>query len=81
MSNERLLTYADVQARLSLSRTAVWSLVRAGKLKEPARIGKARRFREADIDRWIRLQTGEDAPCGDSGSADDGNPAGAPASA
>ena len=75
MKSERLLTYGDMADKLHLSRTAVWQLVRDGELREPIRIGRARRFREADVDRWIRRQSGEDAPSGDSGSADDGNPA------
>ena len=51
--HERLLSYKDVGARLGFSRTAVFELVRSGKFPTPLRIGRARRWRESDVDRWI----------------------------
>ena len=72
---ERLLTYTDVQEKLRMSRTAVWQLIKDGKLKEPLYIGRTRRFRESYIEAWIDALAREDSPSGDSGSADDGNPA------
>ncbi len=51
--HERLLTYDEVGRRLGLGRTALWALVRDGKFPEPLRIGRARRWRECDVDRWI----------------------------
>ena len=78
---ERLLTYTDVQAKLRMSRTAVWQLIKDGELMEPLRIGRARRFRESDVDAWIAALAREDAASGDSEPADDGNPAAGAASA
>ena len=50
---ERLLDYAEVCRRLKLGRTQVYLMVQRGELPEPMRIGRARRFREADIDAYI----------------------------
>lgn len=49
---ERLISYQEVGTRLTLSRTAIWALVKAGEL-HPIHIGRAVRFRESEIDSWI----------------------------
>ena len=73
---ERLLSYREVARRLDCHRTTVDRWVRIGIFPAPFRIGtETQRFRESEVDAWIARLAGEDAPCGDSGSADDGNPA------
>ena len=50
---ERLITYAELGGRISLSRVKIWEMVRDGEFPEPVRIGRAVRFVESDVDAWI----------------------------
>jgi len=50
--DERLLTVADVQERLSVSRDTVGRLIASGDLT-PVRIGRAVRIANADVDEFI----------------------------
>ena len=57
-----LLTYREVASRLNCCRQTVWKLVKRGEFPEPLKIGRARRWREADVDAWIAgLATGNGA--------------------
>ena len=71
----RLLTLDDLKRKLGVSRTATWNLRRRPDFPRPVLIGEARKFIEAEVDGWIAAQPREDRPCGDSGTASDGNPA------
>ena len=51
--SERLITYAELGRRISLSRVKIWELVRDGEFPQPIKIGRAVRFVESDIDAWI----------------------------
>lgn len=44
-----LLTVADLQARLKLSRTAVYTHIRAGRLPKPIKFGKSARWKASVI--------------------------------
>lgn len=50
-----LLTAKDVSARLRISQRQVWKLYSAARLPEPVRLGRCVRWRQADIDEWVRL--------------------------
>ena len=54
MSKDRLITAAEVMIRIGLKRTALYSLIRAGRFPRPIRIGvRATRWPESQIDHWI----------------------------
>ena len=65
---DKLLDYAEVGRRLTLSRSQLFYMVRRGELPEPVRIGRARRFRESDIDAFVASLTA-DGPDGSAGAA------------
>ena len=54
---DRLLTNRDLQARLRLSRTSIHFMVKRGEFPAPVQIGRARRWRESDVNAWIAAQT------------------------
>ena len=86
---ERLLTTAEVQRRLACSRTQIHYYRQDGDFPRPIKLGRSVRFREADLDRWIRdranpgpdgdsrspAQTREDAASGPTAPAGDVRPA------
>ena len=50
----QLLTRAEVEARIGLSTTSLYRLMRAGRLPEPLQIGpRLVRWREDEIEKWI----------------------------
>jgi predicted DNA-binding transcriptional regulator AlpA len=49
-----LLTLAEVGARLRLSRTSVWRMVRDGKLRTVHPVPGAPRVKEREVERLIR---------------------------
>ncbi|MYH30933.1 MAG: helix-turn-helix domain-containing protein [Acidobacteria bacterium] len=64
---ERLLTTSDVCERLQIGRTALHFGSRDGTFPPPIKIGRASRWRESDIDKWIARQpTTAPGPDGDS---------------
>ena len=67
--SERLLDYREVGLRLRVCRTQIWRMINDGRLPEPLRVGRLRRWRESDIDTWIRDLTAAQAN-GDSGASD-----------
>ena len=58
MSETRLLTIATVCDRLSLSRAKVAALLASGELRSLS-IGRARRIREEELDRFIAERAAE----------------------
>ena len=58
---QRLLTNREVCQRLTLSRTQLHFMCKRGEFPEPLRLGRARRWREADVDNWIAALGREDA--------------------
>jgi excisionase family DNA binding protein len=52
---ERLLNVREVAARFGVSGRQVWKLVASGRLCAPVRLGRSVRWRESDIDEFIRL--------------------------
>ncbi len=74
---ERLITTAEVMRRLGCSRTQIHYFRRSGDFPKPIMLGRSVRFRESDLDRWIReragvaAQTGEDARHGPAAPAGD----------
>lgn len=48
-----LLTVKDVAAKLNISVSTVWRLVRKGELPAPIQIGGSTRWRRADLDALI----------------------------
>jgi excisionase family DNA binding protein len=62
-SMAELLTTNQVQELLSVDRTTIYRMAQGGQL--PAiRVGKQWRFDQAEIERWLRLQTGAGAAPG-----------------
>jgi len=55
-SPEKLLTAKDVMARLNVSRTTLWRLVKNREV-DAIRIGKQLRFERRDIEAYIRKRT------------------------
>ena len=55
-SPEKLLTAKDVMARLNVSRTTLWRLVKNREV-DAIRIGKQLRFERRDIEAYIRKHT------------------------
>jgi len=55
-SPEKLLTAKDVMARLNVSRTTLWRLVKNREV-DTIRIGKQLRFERRDIEAYIRKRT------------------------
>ena len=53
MNEPELLRRSEVEARLGVSRSWIYSEMRAGRFPEPVRIGtRAVRWRVADLDEW-----------------------------
>ncbi len=52
--SDRLLDVRAVANRLSVSARAVWKWAASGRLPSPLRVSRSVRWRESDIDRWIR---------------------------
>jgi prophage regulatory protein len=50
----QLLRDAQVAKLLGVSRRQVWKLLSAGLMPEPVRVGGSVRWRETDIQEWIR---------------------------
>ena len=48
-----LMAIRQVCARTSLGRTLIYQLVKAGKFPAPIKIGRASRWRIADVEQWI----------------------------
>jgi prophage regulatory protein len=54
----RVLRDHEVEARVGLSRSTRWRLVRAGQFPAPIELGeRARGWIESDIDEWIASRT------------------------
>jgi len=51
-----LLSAADVQSWLSVSRSTLIRLVDSGKFPKPIRVGQNRRWRRSMIEDWIHQQ-------------------------
>lgn len=59
---ERFITFDEVHARIGLSRSTIWRLVKARGFPPSVRISPGRRaWRESDLDKWIasRLEPAE----------------------
>lgn len=50
-----LLCDKDVAQTLSVSRRKIWAMHAVGAIPEPVRMGRAVRWRSADIELWVRL--------------------------
>lgn len=79
--SEQLLSTVQVMQRLNVSRTTLHYLEKAGTFPPRIKIGRAVRFRESDVDTWIRRQAGEDAPRAANAPPDDRETAGPSAGA
>ena len=53
--SDRLLRVGDVAVRLGISIRQVWKLLACGRLPAPLHLGRAVRWRAADISRFIAL--------------------------
>lgn len=49
----RLIRLAAVQERVSMGRTAVYELIKAGKFPRPVKVGAASAWIDVEITRWI----------------------------
>ena len=52
--SEQLIDAEEVGRRLHICRTQVWRMTKDGRLPEPLRLGRSRRWLVSDIDTWIR---------------------------
>ena len=57
-ANDRLLKMKDVQELLQLSRSAVYTAIRAGSFPGPIKIGNASRWRESTVVGWMNGLSG-----------------------
>lgn len=54
---DRLLTRPQVEARVGLSTSAVYRLMRVGRFPEPLRVGlRAVRWPESEIEAWLQTR-------------------------
>ena len=49
----RLIRFAAVMQRVSMGRTAVYGLIKAGKFPRPVKVGAASAWIDVEITRWI----------------------------
>ncbi len=57
MQPRRVLSIREVCSRLSVSRSTLWRLTRAGDLPEPIRLSPNRvGFEEAELNHWLTLR-------------------------
>ena len=84
--SEQLIDVQEVCRRVNLSRTSIWIMERRGTFPRGIRLGRAARWRSADVDQWIRDKTaaaetparaGEDSRSGAPAPSGDVPPAGA----
>lgn len=52
-TNDKLLTFSDVQGKTRLSRKAIYGAIKAGAFPAPCKFGRRSLWRESEIDRWI----------------------------
>src|SRR5262249_1728924 len=52
-AESRLLSFDDVRARVSLSRTTLYALIRSNAFPEPVKIGRSSRWLASEIERWV----------------------------
>lgn len=57
-ANDRLLKMKDIQELLQLSRSAVYTAIRAGNFPEPIKIGNASRWKESTVFGWMNGLSG-----------------------
>ena len=70
MNEPEMLRRSEVEARLGVSRSWIYSEMRAGRFPEPVRIGtRAVRWRVADLDEWA---AGRPASHGDKNDSEGG---------
>ena len=70
MNEPEMLRRSEVEARLGVSRSWIYSEMRAGRFPEPVRIGtRAVRWRVADLDEWA---AGRPAAQGDKDDSEGG---------
>lgn len=53
LGEARLIRFPEVQERVSMGRTAVYELIKAGKLPRPVKVGAASAWIDVEITRWI----------------------------
>jgi prophage regulatory protein len=53
MSEIRLLRLAEVAAQVGLGKTKIYEMIRSGDFPEPMKVGKASRWRNTEVSRWI----------------------------
>lgn len=53
MSELRLLRLAEVTAQVGLGKTKIYEMIRSGEFPEPMKVGKASRWRNTEVSRWI----------------------------
>ena len=51
---ETLLRLPEVTRRVGLGKSALYALIAAGDFPAPRKIGTASRWREAEVDAWVR---------------------------
>jgi prophage regulatory protein len=63
LGGAKLIRFAAVQERVSMGRTAVYELIKAGKFPRPVKVGAASAWIDVEITRWIQeLAAKRDAP-------------------
>jgi prophage regulatory protein len=53
LGEARLIRFPAVQERVSMGRTAVYELIKAGKFPRPVKVGAASAWIDVEITRWI----------------------------
>ncbi|ADV47071.1 helix-turn-helix transcriptional regulator [Nitratifractor salsuginis] len=50
---DRLLNIKQVSEKTSLGQTKIYEMIKLNEFPPPVKLGRSRRWRESDIDRWI----------------------------
>ena len=56
MTNDDLLTLAEVQAKLRVSRATIYELMSSRGLPRPLKIGRQNRWPRLEVDSWLGAQ-------------------------
>ena len=56
-----MVGYGEVTKRLGVSLSTLRNWIRAGEFPAPLRLGRSRRWRASDVDRWFEAQASDQA--------------------
>ena len=54
-TTDQLLAVKTVADRLAVSARQVWKLLASGRLPQPIRLGRSVRWRQSDLDKFVRV--------------------------